>query len=76
MDDVNLCIYHGSDDFVLEIDGLDEIALTREERDMFVALHMEAMDNGDNVFSFNQDAPKHRMKLSGDDDFETDVEIE
>lgn len=52
-----------------------EIPLTREERDMFVALHEEAMDSELNVFSFNQDAPKFRMSLSGDEDLSTDVDL-
>lgn len=55
----------------------DHITFTREQRDMFVALHKEAMDNGENVFSFDQDRPKFKMKLSGDEDeMDADVGLE
>ncbi len=53
-----------------------EISLSRDERNMFVAHHKEAMERDECVFSFNQDAPKFRMTLSGDEDLENDVDLE
>ncbi len=81
MDDATVTIYPDPDSapepiFALEVGDFDTILLSREERDMFVALHSEAMDRDDVVFSFNQDAPKFRMTLSGDEGLDTDVELE
>ncbi len=63
--------------FDLKIGDIDEFTLTRDERDMFVALHKEAMERDECVFSFNQDSPKFRMTLSGDDEeIMHDVDLE
>lgn len=77
LDDVEMQIEGRDDTHLLFIGSYQPIELTREERDMFVLLHGEAMDREENVFSFDQDRPKFKMKLSGDEDeMDADVGLE
>ncbi len=77
LDDNELAIRPSADDDWYDLCFMDhEIPLTRDERDMFVALHKEAMERDECVFSYNQDSPKFRMTLSAGDELETDVELE